>query len=132
MPEQLTKAFMDALRSLEQGRDVEPLVALYHPDSVAGNVVAPDHFHGPDGARRFWAEYRGTFQALESSFRNVIVTEGRAALEWTTVGTAFDDAPVQYSGVTILEFADGKITRTTAYFDPKSLGQQVETKFGRQ
>jgi ketosteroid isomerase-like protein len=129
MSDQITPLFIEALRTLEQNRDVEPLVALYAPDAVAGNVVAPDHFHGPDGAHRFWSEYRGAFKTLMSSFRNVIVTDDRAALEWMTVGTAFDDAPVQYSGVTVLEFRDGKITRSTAYFDPKGLGQQVEAKF---
>jgi ketosteroid isomerase-like protein len=31
-----------------------------------------------------------------------------------------------YEGVSILEMADGKITRFHAYFDPHALGLQVE------
>jgi ketosteroid isomerase-like protein len=124
MPEQAALTFIEALRGLEQTRAVEPLIALYAEESSVGNVLHPDHFQGPDGARRFWTEYRGTFETLESTFQNIIVTEDRAALEWATTGTTTDGAPVRYSGVTILEFNDGKITRSTAYFDPVRLGHQ--------
>lgn len=128
MSEQVAQTFIGALRALEQGRDVEPLVRLYTEDAVVGNVVSPDRFRGPDGARRFWSEYRGTFGSLESSFRSIITTEDRAALEWTTTGTAFDGAPVTYSGVTVLEIAGEQVSRSTAYFDPKALGSQIEAK----
>ncbi len=128
MSEQAAQTFIDALHALERDRDVEPLARLYTADAGVGNVVSPDHFQGPDGARRFWGEYRGTFETLESSFRNVIAAADRAALEWTTTGTAFDGAPFTYSGVTILEFAGEQVSRSTAYFDPKALGRQIEPK----
>ncbi len=126
MSAQTAHTFIDALRALEDGKDAEPLAALYAPDSALGNVHAPDGFHGPDGARRFWTEYRGTFQTLHSEFRNVIATDTRAALEWTTAGTSFDGKPFQYSGVTILETEGGQVTRSCAYFDPAGLGRQME------
>lgn len=126
MAVEIANTFIAALRSLEEGKDVEPLAALYADDAVIGNVVAPDQFTGRDGARRFWTEYRGTFGTVQSEFRNVITTDKRAALEWTTTGTGFDGAPINYSGVTILEADGDQITRSTAYFDPKSLGRQIE------
>lgn len=128
MSEQVANTFIEALRALEQNKDVEPLAVLYGEDAAVGNVQAPDRFRGPDGARKFWGEYRGTFQTLESKFRNVIAAEGRDALEWTTVGTAFDGSSVTYSGVTILESDGGLLTRSCAYFDPTDLGHQVEAK----
>ncbi len=91
-----------------------------------GNLLAPDHFHGPDGARTFWAEYRGTFESARSTFRNVIAGNGNAALEWTTEGTSFEGTPLSYAGVTVLEIEEGKVSRSSAYFNPKELGRQVK------
>lgn len=126
MSAQTADTFIEALHALEDGKDAEPLAALYAPGSVVGNVHAPDGFHGLDGARQFWTEYRGTFQTLHSEFRNVIATDTRTALEWTTTGTSFGGKPVEYSGVTILETEGEQVTRSCAYFDPAALGRQME------
>ncbi len=125
MADQMADRFIAALRTLEETRDVESLAALYAEDSQAGNVLAPDRFRGPDGARQFWSEYRGAFGEVKSEFRNIIAGNERAALEWSTRGTSFDGNPLEYSGVTILEMAGERITRSCAYFDPGGLGRQV-------
>ena len=125
MSEQIANQFIEALRTLEDTRDAEPLAALYTETAAVGNVIAPDHFHGPDGARTFWTEYRGTFDKVHSEFRSVIASDGRAALEWTTTGTSFAGAALSYSGVTILDIDGDKVTRSAAYFDPSALGRQL-------
>lgn len=126
MSEQMANRFIEALRRLEADKDVEPLAALYAEGASAGNVISPGRFHGPEGARQFWTEYRGTFETAASKFRSVIVSDGRAALEWTTEGTSFEGAPFGYTGVTILEIERDRITRSTAYFDPSALGRQIK------
>lgn len=126
MSEEVANKFIEALWTLEDAKDVEPLAGLYADEAAVGNVIAPDRFHGQDGARQFWTEYRGTFDAAKSKFRNVIAGDGRAALEWTTEGTSFEGRPFSYAGVTILEIEGGKVTRSSAYFDPKALGRQIE------
>ncbi len=125
MSEPLADTFIQALRTLEESKEAAPLAALYADTAQIGNVLAPDHFHGPEGAREFWTEYRGTFRQVRSEFRNVIASNGRAALEWTTTGTSFEGDPVHYAGVTVLEMDGGKITRSSAYFDPAALGRQI-------
>lgn len=125
MSQEIAERFIAALRTLEMDKDVEPLASLYAAEAKVGNLIAPDHFHGPDGARKFWTEYRGTFDKAESTFRNVIASEGRAALEWTTEGTSFDGVPFRYAGVTILEIEGDHVTRSSAYFDPSALGRQI-------
>jgi ketosteroid isomerase-like protein len=120
-----TRQFIAALTALERERDPEAMVGLFAPESEVGNIVSPRTFAGPDGARAFWEAYRETFGEVSSSFRNVIEADGRAALEWTTTGTSADGAPIDYDGVTILEFADGQIIRCWAYFDPGGLGRQI-------
>lgn len=126
MSEEVAKKFIEALRTLEDGKDVEPLAALYTDEAVVGNLIAPEKFHGQDGAREFWTEYRGTFGTAKSTFRNVIAGDGSAALEWTTEGASFEGQPFTYAGVTILEIEGGRVTRSSAYFDPKALGRQVK------
>jgi len=125
MSEEVAKKFIEALRTLEDSKDVEPLAALYAEGAAVGNLIAPDRFHGQDGAREFWTEYRGTFETAKSTFRNIIAGDGSAALEWTTEGTSFEGQPFTYAGVTILEIQGGQVTRSSAYFDPKALGRQI-------
>jgi len=126
MSEEIANKFIEALWTLEDSKDVEPLAALYTDEAAVGNVIAPDRFCGRDGARQFWTEYRGTFDAAKSTFRNVIAVGGSAALEWTTEGTSFEGKPFSYAGVTILEIEGDKVARSSAYFDPKALGRQIE------
>lgn len=128
-PNALVERFIAALEALERGQDVEALVALHAANADIGNVVTPHEFTGPDGARDFWTRYRDAFGEVRSSFRNVIVAENRAALEWTSEGTNADGSPFNYDGVSILELdPNGEaITRFRAYFNPSHLGQQLVT-----
>lgn len=128
MSDKVAREFIDALWALEETKDAGPLTALYAENASIGNVRAPDRYHGPDGAKTFWTEYRRTFDTAKSKFRNVIASDGHAALEWTTEGTSFKGSPFSYSGVTILEIDDGKVTRSSAYFDPSALGRQIGMK----
>ena len=129
MSEQTAKKFIEALGRLEGGREVEAIVRLFAHDCEVGNVISPEKFQGRDGAREFWsAKYRDTFGEVRSTFRNVFATENRAALEWTTEGTASDGTPVGYDGVSILETDGEMITRFRAYFDAGGLGRQLTGK----
>ena len=126
MSRQVAEQFIEALHKLEEDRELDPIVATYSEDCEVGNIIVPEKFKGPDGARRFWSEYRDTFGEIHSSFRNVIAADGSAALEWTTKATSADGDPLEYDGVSILEIEDGKVTRFRAYFNPRSLGRQME------
>lgn len=129
MSEQVAKKFIEALGKLEAERDLEGIVGLFAVDAEVGNVVSPEKFRGREGAREFWgAKYRDTFGEVRSTFRNVFAAEGRAALEWTTEGTANDGSPVKYDGVSILETEGEEIKRFRAYFDAGALGRQLTGK----
>jgi ketosteroid isomerase-like protein len=105
---------------------MEAMLALYADGSEVGNVNAPEKFTGREGAREFWTKYRDTFGEVRSTFRNRIITDTSAALEWTTAGTTAGGAPFNYEGVSILEIEGDCITRFRAYFDPEALGRQIE------
>ncbi len=125
MSEHMAERFVEALGRLELSRDIETIVGLFAETSEVGNLIAPEKFEGRDGARRFWTIYRDTFGEVRSNFRNRILTDGRAALEWTTEGTSANGTSVKYDGVSILEFEGDQITRFRAYFNAEELGRQV-------
>ena len=130
MANETAKKFIDALHKLEAERDLETIVSLFNDDSEINNVVTVDNNHQTD-VRKFWKAYRENFGEVESTFRNEIVTENRAALEWKTTGASSDGNRFEYEGVSVLEIEGDKISRFFAYFDPNKLGRQiVEEKAG--
>ncbi|HEX8423109.1 MAG TPA: nuclear transport factor 2 family protein, partial [Pyrinomonadaceae bacterium] len=68
----IAEQFIDALRALEERREIEALIALYGEGSEVGNINAPEKFTGQEGAREFWTKYRETFGEVRSTFRNRI------------------------------------------------------------
>ena len=125
MSKEVADKFVAALRKLEQDRDVEALVEIHTDDCDVGNVAVPKTFSGHDGLREFWTSYRDTFGEMRSKFRNVFADDaGHAALEWNTTGDA-NGNDVSYDGVSLLEIEDNKVSRFRAYFDPRTINEQV-------
>jgi ketosteroid isomerase-like protein len=117
--------FVDALAKLEESGDLEPLLSLFGDDAQVSNVASQRVFSGRDGARQFWKEYKGLLARVRSTFRNMIETGDRVALEWETQGTAHNGAAVNYEGVSIIEWDGDRIRRFYAYFDPGLLGREM-------
>jgi steroid delta-isomerase-like uncharacterized protein len=126
MPATEVQQFIEALEQVESSRQYDAMVALFAEDSKLGNVLVPDHFHGQDGASRFWQDYRSSFGEIRSEFHNRVESENQAALEWVAQGTGTHGQPVRYQGITVLTFEGGKISRFMSYFDPRGLGRQIE------
>ena len=113
--------FIEALRRLEEGGDLEAMVPLYADGARLSNPTDERPHEGPDGARRFWGAYRAAFADVHSEFRNVVETDDVAILEWRSRGRTADGGDFEYDGVSVVEFADGRIRRFRAYFDPNEL-----------
>jgi hypothetical protein len=124
MSKEVADGFVEALRKLEENREVEALVGIHTEDCEVGNVSVSGTFSGHEGLREFWTSYRSTFGEMRSEFRNVFATEKGAALERTTQGTSNGDSG-SYAGVSILEIEGGKVRRFMAYFDTRDLAPQV-------
>jgi ketosteroid isomerase-like protein len=122
MAAETARKFIDALHKLEADRDLETIAGLFDESAEVSNVLTEDR---PMDARQFWQHYRDNFEEIKSTFRNEIITEDRAALEWTSEGSSADGNEFKYDGVSILEIDGEKITRFQAYFDPNNLGRQI-------
>jgi hypothetical protein len=80
MSKEVADDFIEALRKLEDDRDVEALVEIHAEDCEVGNVSVSETFRVHDGLREFWTEYRKTFGEMKFTFRNVFATEeGRSS-----------------------------------------------------
>ena len=130
MATERAQRFVDALGKLEQSGDLEPLLALFSDDAQVSNVASQRVFSGRDGARQFWTEYKGTLGRVRSTFRNMIESADRVALEWETQGTAHNGAAISYEGVSIIEWDGDSIRRFYAYFDPHALGMELREGTG--
>ena len=125
MSKEVADRFVEALWKLEEDRGVEAVGEIRTEDCDVGNVAVPRTFSGHEGLREFWTSYRDTFGEMKSEFRNVFADdEGHAALEWTTSGEA-NGKDVSYDGVSLLEIEGDKVSRFRAYFDPRTVTEQV-------
>ncbi|WP_043428440.1 nuclear transport factor 2 family protein [Cystobacter fuscus] len=119
------RRFADALTRLEETGEMEALLELFGEDAQVSNVASQRTFHGKDGAQDFWREYKGLLRQVKSTFRNMIESGDRVALEWESNGTAHNGAVVNYEGVSIIEWDGERISRFYAYFDPRVLGMEL-------
>lgn len=125
MADELARRFTEALQHLEQSGDLERMVGLFAEDARISNAASSKTFEGEVGAREFWRMYLSNFREIRSDFKRVIATGEGASLEWTSRGVRADGEPFEYSGVTLLDFSDGEVTRFHSYFDPASIGTQL-------
>ena len=126
--QELANSFIRALRDCERNGNVEQLTALFSPKALLGNLALPHPMHGKEGARVFWQDYRHAFKEIHSHFNHVNGGGPVVALEWTSEGTLRSGKPVNYRGVSLLEFDDeesGLITRFQAYYDSVALTEIV-------
>lgn len=125
MATERAQRFVDALAKLEESGDVEAIVSLFAEDAKVSNVASHREFTGLEGVRQFWRDYKAMLASVKSTFRNMIESNDRVALEWETQGTAQNGAAVNYEGVSILEWDGDRIRRFYAYFDPGLLGREI-------
>lgn len=125
MASSLAHQFIEALHQLEQDHDLDTIVALHAEDAELDNPTDATPFTGKDSVRKFWEDYRSVFDRIQSRFHHVLEEDGAAMLEWTSDGTTPEGREFSYDGVSVLEYADGKVHRFRTYFDPRALSKQI-------
>ncbi|MDQ6624794.1 MAG: nuclear transport factor 2 family protein [Verrucomicrobiota bacterium] len=105
--------FKQALRQTEETRDAAHVAQLFGAGAKLTNLGGD---HGTD-AQKFWQIYLEQFDGIRSEFTGEIVSERSAALEWKSVGKSKDAKPLEYGGVSIIEFNSDSITAFRTYYD---------------
>ncbi|MGA2714746.1 MAG: nuclear transport factor 2 family protein [Bryobacteraceae bacterium] len=119
MTQEIAYRFIQALSTLEQSGEVEPIVAVFSELCEIGTPAIPEKVHGKERARDFWTAYRTAFRNVHSTFRNIVIGNHSIALEWTTTGVNRSGKDIHYEGVTILDIVGTQITHLRTYFDSR-------------
>jgi rubrerythrin/ketosteroid isomerase-like protein len=114
----VVESFMHALRAVEERGDADWMASLHADDATISSPLVAEPERGAEGARRYWDAYRRAFGTIRSEFGHVAEAPGVATLQWTSRGTTATGAPIAYSGVSVIEHRDGRITRFQAFYAP--------------
>jgi steroid delta-isomerase-like uncharacterized protein len=127
--EGIARSYFDAIAR----HDVEGLASHYSPDVVV-DLIGQGIWRGPDEMKQFFS---GLFAALpdaEMIVERVLAEDGVAFVTWRLRGNftgsqLFDIEPtgrhIEQRGCDVLEIADGKIVRNTAYQDGMELARSM-------
>lgn len=108
------RGFATALQEFERSGDPADLVARFTDDATLTRLDA----RGERGdAEAFWREYREQFDELSTVFEHAVEGDDRCALEWSSTGSLATGRPVEYRGVTVVEFDGEKVARLRTYYD---------------
>ncbi len=113
-----TDLFVQTLQQCERAHDPSALIALFTDDAVIETPATTKRqsvFAGKRGATAFFGAYLNQFDSIESTLHDAHEFGDIAVLEWQTHGVLADGKSVDYRGVSIVEFADAKIKRFSAY-----------------
>ncbi|MES3023585.1 MAG: nuclear transport factor 2 family protein [Pseudomonadota bacterium] len=115
--------FIARLQQLEQGQDnaVDGVAELFSGDAKLSNPILEREGRersGRDDIAAFWRAYGATFGTIRSDFFEVTINDHSAGLFWHSRGTGPHGQPIDYDGVTLLQFDEsGQIARFKSYFD---------------
>ncbi len=113
--------------------DLETLISLYAEDCTFEDKALGLIHHGHDGITEVFAYTFSIMPNFNVRYGNHIVSEDRAATEWTfkgsfqgeLEGTRYEGTPVTIQGISFMEFSNGKITRNSDYWNFTSLLDQL-------
>jgi ketosteroid isomerase-like protein len=106
--------FATALQDFERSADPTDLVARFADGATLTRLDASGERDDPEA---FWREYRDQFDDLSTTFTHAVEGEDRCALEWKSTGTLATGRPIEYRGVTVLEFDGSAVSRLRTYYD---------------
>ena len=109
----MVEHFKRALQQTEAEREPAHIAQLFAEGSALSNL-------GGDQTRdatEFWRVYLEQFTEIRSEFINEITAEGGAALEWKSRGRTKAGKPIDYRGVSLIEFDGEKLTGFRTYYD---------------
>jgi ketosteroid isomerase-like protein len=118
MPDALTaNAFAKLVQQAESEKNPDTLAAQFADDATLEAPVRGHTDTGGDGARSFWQHYLDAFETVRSEFSNIHSIGNTGVLEWESTGKLKGGTPIKYKGVSIVEFAAGKVKRFATYYD---------------
>jgi ketosteroid isomerase-like protein len=119
----LPARFKQALQETEKAGDPKHVASLFAEGAPLTNLGGD---HGTDPAM-FWQKYLEQFRDIRSEFTSETVSDRSAALEWQSRGTLNDGRPVDYRGVSVIEFDNDRVTSFRTYYDSAAFVRSAAT-----
>lgn len=124
------------LRRLERAwndQDIETIASLFTDDCVYEDFAEQAYVTGPDGVRQFAAAVYSTMPDFSLTLRRIGTGPTHGVSEWTITATwrgEFEGVDrtgtrVEFSGLSMFEFADGRIRRNSDCWDYTVLAKQM-------
>jgi steroid delta-isomerase-like uncharacterized protein len=116
-----------------RGGNLDAADEIYAPDYV-GHEPAFGDAQGVEGAKQFAADFRQAFPDIETTIEDQVAEEDKIVTRFTARGThqgeTEDLGPatgnrMEITGITIEQFADGKIVEDWTNFDALGMMQQL-------
>jgi steroid delta-isomerase-like uncharacterized protein len=95
-------------------QDLETIVAMHAPDMVFENHTAGERAEGDDVRSHIAAIFRN-WPDLRFRGRRLYTRDGLVVSEWTATATHPDGRRLEWDGIDVFPFEDGKITRKDVY-----------------
>ena len=114
--------------------DLDEMDELVSEDAVDHDAQNPNAgIHGPEGAKRTAAIYRGAFPDLQITVEDQLAEGDKVVTRWTAVGTQDGDLAglpasgrsTTVTGITIDRIAGGKIVESWGNWDTLGMMQQL-------
>lgn len=113
------RALLDPLLTAVNSRDLDALVACFHPDYVNENPAHPERgFRGNQQVRRNWTQIFGAVPDIRAGVLRSAVDGDSLWTEWEMTGTRIDGAEFDMRGVFIFGVADGRAKWARMFLEP--------------
>jgi ketosteroid isomerase-like protein len=120
---------MDASKLTEEERRTLEAIEIYRAEHTTWNLDrleklfsdyptiwrGQDEHTGKEAVKKLIGKWASNAKHTVMSHQRVVVQGNRAAVEWTTVGTAADGSPMDMAGANVYELENGKIKYLAIY-----------------
>ena len=109
------------------------LISLFSDDVVYEDVPSHSVLRGPEEINAFAEDYFKVFPDITFAATSTVITDDHLTIVWRAKATQRGDMPgmpasnktVDFAGVSVMEYKDGKITRNGDYYDFATIMQQL-------
>ena len=108
------RAFAGALQAFEADSDAASLTPLF---ADGATVLRLDARGERTDVEQFWREYREQFTEISTTFTHAVEGDDASVLEWESEARLANGRPVEYRGVTVIEFDGDAINSLRTYYD---------------